>query len=243
MFGSNAQAKNNAALLKALDKSLAIIEFDAKGTVLTANANFCRLLGYAPEEIVGKHHSMFVDADYARSAEYREFWAKLGRGEFDAREYKRIGKGGIEVWIQASYNPVLNSKGVVRRVIKVATDITAEKLVNAEFKAKMDAISLVQAVIEFAPTGEIITANQNFLATMGYTLEEIKGRHHRMFVEPSYAASPGISGVLGQAQPRRAHSRHVRAHRQRRPQSPVAGFLQPDPRCRRAGRQGGQVRH
>ena len=108
----------------------------------------------------------------------------------DAREYKRIGKGGVEVWIQASYNPVFDAKGAVRRVVNVATDVTAEKLKNAEFEAKLDAISLAQAVIEFTPAGEIITANANFLATMGYTLDEIKGRHHRMFVDPAFAASP-----------------------------------------------------
>ena len=110
MFGLNSEAENNAAFVKALNRSLAIIEFDPKGKILSANANFCRLLGYAPEEIIGKHHSIFVDPDYARSPEYGEFWAKLGRGEYDAREYKRIGKGGVEVWIQASYNPVLDSR-------------------------------------------------------------------------------------------------------------------------------------
>ena len=183
------EAKSNAALVKALNRSLAIIEFDPKGKVLSANANFCRLLGYAPEEIIGKHHSIFVDPDYVRGSEYKEFWAKLGRGEYDAREYKRIGKGGVEVWIQASYNPVLDSKGVVRRVVKVATDITAEKLKNAEFEAKMNGVSLAQAVIEFSAAGDIITANDKFLSTMGYSLDEIKGRHHRMFVEPAFAAS------------------------------------------------------
>jgi len=194
MFGlKNLEAQNNAALLKALDASLAIIEFDPKGTILAANANFLRLLGYSLEEIAGKHHSIFVDPGYAQTAEYREFWAKLGRGEFDAREHKRIAKGGREVWIQASYNPVMDSRGAVRRVVKVATDITAEKLKNAEFESKMNAISLAQAVIEFTPAGEILTANKNFLDTMGYTLDEIKGRHHRMFVDPAYAASPDYS--------------------------------------------------
>ena len=135
MFGfSGADA---GGVLKALDRSLAIIEFDPKGNILTANANFCSALGYDLSEIQGKHHSLFVDPEYGRSLEYAAFWAKLGRGEFDAREYKRIGKGGREVWIQASYNPVKSSRGAVTRVVKVATDITAEKVRNADFEGKI----------------------------------------------------------------------------------------------------------
>ena len=183
-FGSGAKS-----VLEALGKSLAIIEFDATGKILTANENFCNAMGYGLSEIKGQHHSMFVEPDYARSQDYKAFWAKLGRGEFDAREYKRLGKGGREVWIQASYNPVVNSKGVVLKVVKAATDITATKLKNAETEGKLNAISRVQAVIEFTPAGEIVTANENFLNTLGYRLAEIKGQHHRMFVEPSYAQS------------------------------------------------------
>ena len=112
MFGFNDAARTDKATLKALDRSLAIIEFDPNGKILAANENFCTAIGYSLSEMKGRHHSMFVDQDYVRSADYKEFWAKLGRGEFDAREYKRIGKGGREIWIQASYNPVMNSKGV-----------------------------------------------------------------------------------------------------------------------------------
>jgi methyl-accepting chemotaxis protein len=182
-IGRGSQAK---AVLAALGKSLAIIEFDPRGTILTANKNFCDVIGYDLEEIVGKHHSMFVDTHYANSADYRDFWAKLGRGEFDAREYKRIAKGGKEVWIQATYNPVFSGNRVVR-VVKVATDITREKLRAAENASKLDPISREQAVIEFTIGGEVITANENFLATMGYRLDEIKGHHHRMFVAPLYS--------------------------------------------------------
>ena len=128
MFGNRKRADENAALTKALDASLAIIEFDRSGRILSANANFCRVIGYEPTEIVGKHHSMFVDPGYARSGDYQDFWAKLGRGDFNSREYRRIGKHGAEIWIQATYNPVLDAKGRVVRVVKVATDITANKL-------------------------------------------------------------------------------------------------------------------
>ena len=177
-------------VLNAMSRALGIIEFDPDGTILTANENFCAVVGYAIDEIKGKHHSLFVEPDYARSQEYRDFWAKLGRGAFDAREYKRIGKGGREVWIQASYNPVIGSGGKVIKVVKIATDITAEKLRNAEFESKLNAISRVQAVIEFTPSGDIITANENFLTTLGYGLNELAGQHHRMLCEETYARSP-----------------------------------------------------
>ena len=184
-----APVSGSKATLEALGRSLAIIEFDVSGNILTANANFCQAMGYDLAEIRGRHHSMFVEPAFAQSQDYRDFWAKLGRGEYEAREYKRVGKGGREVWIQASYNPVKNARGAVVKVVKAATDITTEKLKNADFAGKLNAISRVQAIIEFTPGGEIITANENFLKTLGYRLDEIKGQHHRMFVEPVYAQS------------------------------------------------------
>ncbi len=145
MFGRKASSGSDAAAdLAALGRSLAIIEFDPTGTILTANENFCAAMGYTLPEMQGRHHSMFVDPDFVGSAEYKAFWAKLGRGEYDAREYKRIGKGGSEVWIQASYNPVTNAKGKVVKVIKQATVITAEKLRNVEF-AEHDQCDLTRA--------------------------------------------------------------------------------------------------
>jgi methyl-accepting chemotaxis protein len=138
MFGSNAKA-----VLEALGKSVAIIEFDPTGKILSANQNFCTTMGYTLPEIKGQHHSMFAQPAYARSPEYKAFWAKLGLGQFDTGEYKRIGKGGREIWIRASYSPVVNSRGIVKKVVKVATDITAEKLRNAEFEGKITAISRV----------------------------------------------------------------------------------------------------
>ena len=188
MFGMS-EGNEARAVLRALDRSLAIIEFDPRGTILTANANFCSTLGYTLAEIKGQHHRLFVDAAYAQTADYQNFWTKLGRGEFDSQEYKRIGKGGREVWIQASYNPVKDGSGKVVKVVKVATDVTEAKLRNAEYQAEVDAISRAQAVISFKPTGEVITANENFLNALGYTLSEIRGQHHRMFVDPQYSQS------------------------------------------------------
>ena len=175
--------------LAALDRSLATIEFDPRGKILAANANFCAAMGYALSEIVGQHHSLFVDPAYAAGPEYRAFWDKLGRGEFDAREYLRLGKGGAEVWIQASYNPIRDARGQVSRIVKVASVITDEKRKSAEERGKMEAIGRAQAVIEFTPDGQILTANENFLGALGYSLSEIQGKHHRMFVDQAYAAS------------------------------------------------------
>ncbi|HQT90322.1 MAG TPA: methyl-accepting chemotaxis protein, partial [Acidiphilium sp.] len=132
---------------------------------------------------------MFVDPAYAETNTYREFWTKLSRGEYDSAEYKRIGKGGREVWIQASYNPVKTTAGRVVSVLKQATVITAEKLRSMETQGLVTAVSRAGAVIEFTPEGEILTANENFLTAMGYGLDEIKGKHHRMFVDPEYAKS------------------------------------------------------
>ncbi|MCB8836805.1 PAS domain-containing methyl-accepting chemotaxis protein [Aurantimonas sp. VKM B-3413] len=176
------------AVLAALSRSLGIIEFKPDGTILTANENFCRAIGYSVPEMAGRHHSMFVEPAFVKSADYREFWAKLGRGEFDARQYKRIAKGGREIWIEASYNPVIKG-GKVVKVVKVATDITAAKTTAAENAGKLDAISRAQAVIEFSLDGTILTANENFCSALGYSLDEIKGRKHAMFVEADYAQS------------------------------------------------------
>jgi methyl-accepting chemotaxis protein len=176
-------------VVSALDRSLAIIEFDPFGKILSANAQFCGLMGYHASEIVGQHHRIFVKPEYAASEAYRDFWRKLGRGEYDQQEYLRIAKGGKQVWIQASYNPLRNANGKVASIVKVASDITDTRLRNATFEAKLEAISRVQGVIEFTPTGEVIDANDNFLAVLGYRLDDIKGKHHRMFVDSAQAKS------------------------------------------------------
>lgn len=176
---------DSARILEALSKSQAIIEFDMNGKILTANENFCRTLGYQRGEIVGQHHRLFVDPSEVGTSEYREFWARLNRSDFDQRQYKRIGKAGKEVWIEASYNPVVRG-GKPYKVVKFATDITAIKLQAAEDAGKLAALSRSQAVIEFTPEGDVLTANENFLSALGYSLREIEGRHHSMFCDPDY---------------------------------------------------------
>lgn len=169
------------ALYDAINRVQAVIEFSLDGRVLHANENFLNVFGYTLEEVQGQHHRIFCAPDFSRSREYGFFWDRLGRGEFDAGEYKRLDKAGREVWIQASYNPVLNADGRPESVVKFATDITAEKQRNSEFEGKLDALSRSQAVIEFDMQGNIIDANSNFLRALGYTLQEIKGQHHSMF--------------------------------------------------------------
>jgi methyl-accepting chemotaxis protein len=173
------------AQVAAANRSQAVIEFNMDGTVRSANENFLNTLGYTLDEIRGKHHSMFVAPAERDSAAYREFWAALNRGEYQAAEYKRIGKGGKEVWIQASYNPIFDEKGRPSKVVKFATDVTAQKLKNADLAGQIAAIDKAQAVIEFNMDGTIINANANFLGALGYSLPEIKGKHHSMFVDPS----------------------------------------------------------
>ncbi len=175
--------------ISAIGKSQAVIEFNMDGTIIIANENFLNAMGYSLAEIQGKHHSMFADPAFAASAEYKEFWKKLGRGEYSAGEYQRFGKGGKEVWIQASYNPIFDMSGTPFKVVKYASDITAQKLKNADYSGQISAIGKSQAVIEFNMDGTIITANENFLNAMGYSLTEIQGKHHSMFADSAFTTS------------------------------------------------------
>ncbi|MFT4580054.1 MAG: methyl-accepting chemotaxis protein [Nitrospinales bacterium] len=200
-FGLFGNSKNNhqeiekekqlelQAKLDAIDKSQGTIEFNLDGTVITANENFLNVMGYSLQEAIGQHHRVFCESSYANSNEYKDFWKKLNQGEFDSGEYKRIGKGGKEIWIQASYNPIFDSHGRAVKVIKFATEVTEQKLKNAEYEGKVAAIGKSQGTIEFNMDGTVITANDNFLNVMGYSLREAIGQHHRVFCESSYANS------------------------------------------------------
>ncbi|MBN4098587.1 MULTISPECIES: PAS domain-containing methyl-accepting chemotaxis protein [Methylobacterium] len=191
MFGGTRGTADQAAKLDALDRSQAVIEFQPDGTILTANANFLTAMGYTLSEVQGQHHAVFVEPGYRDSAEYRAFWETLRRGSFQTAEFKRLAKGGRHVWIQASYNPVLDRCGRVVKVVKFATDITAQKLRMLDLEGQIAALHRSQAVIEFDPTGTIVDANQNFLDAMGYRLNEIRGRHHSLFVDTTEQA--GVS--------------------------------------------------
>jgi methyl-accepting chemotaxis protein len=181
----NSDVENEMA---AIDASQAVIKFNLEGTILDANANFCQALSYELKEIVGKHHSMFVDPAYASSHEYREFWANLKAGKFDRRQYRRFAKGGRAIWIEASYNPVFKH-GKPVKVIKIATDITEAKRRAMEDASKLNALSRSQAIIEFTPAGIVLDANENFCSALGYTRDEIVGKHHSLFCDHEYVKS------------------------------------------------------
>ncbi len=186
---ARASARERDSILAALDKSQAVIQFQPDGTIITANANFLDAMGYALEEIQGQHHSIFVDAEYKKSDDYRKFWESLRDGTFQSAEYKRLRKDGSEIWIQASYNPILDKSGNASKIVKYATDITERTMQSADYKGQIEAIHRSQAVISFELDGTIVDANENFLGAVGYSLSEITGQHHRIFAEPDYAES------------------------------------------------------
>jgi methyl-accepting chemotaxis protein len=172
-------------VLEALGRSQAVIEFDPSGKIRTANPNFLKVLGYELSEIVGRHHSMFVDPAEAKTEGYISLWKDMAAGRYRSAEFRRIGKGGREVWIQATYNPILDRSGKVVSVVKFATDVTARKLEDAEVRGQVEAINRAQAVISFTPDGIVLDANDNFLGALGYRRDEIIGKHHSMFVDPA----------------------------------------------------------
>lgn len=173
----------------AINRSQAVIEFELDGTIINANENFLRAMNYSLDEIVGKHHSMFVDRHDAAGPEYKELWRRLNRGESCSGEFRRISKGQKDIWIQASYTPILDQNGNPIKVVKFASDITDAKAQFADFSGQLAAISKSQAVIEFNLDGTILTANENFLSTLGYRLSEIQGAHHSKFVDEQYRNS------------------------------------------------------
>ncbi|MEM7741376.1 MAG: PAS domain S-box protein, partial [Pseudomonadota bacterium] len=177
------------AILEAVNRTQATIEFDLKGRILTANDAFLQTTGYDLSEVVGQHHSIFCDPEYASSAEYRDFWERLGKGEHDSGKYRRYGKDGNPIWIQAAYNPVVDAEGAVIRVIKFATDITDAEKAAFDQKTIRTAVDRTHAVIEFDMDGIVQTANEAFCGAMGYSLDELVGLHHSTFCDPEYTQS------------------------------------------------------
>ena len=182
-------SKADSFFVEVLNKSQAIIEFTPDGRVTRANRNFLDAIGYSEADIVGQHHSVLCTPEYVASAEYRTFWKELASGKIQAGEFKRVGKAGNFVWLQASYNPVHDASGKIVRVVKLAADITAGKMLSLDSAGKIAALNRAQAIIEFTPQGEVLTANENFLGALGYRLDEIVGRHHRMFCDEAYVQS------------------------------------------------------
>jgi len=189
----NRSACELQSLWSAMNRVSAVIEFDTTGRILHANDNFLAVTGYELHEVQGRHHRMFCDAQYTQSSDYREFWFRLGRGDIDSGVYQRFSKNGDELWLRASYNPVFDEDGRVSKVVKFATDITEQKNRDLEHEGKVQAIERSQAAIEFDLTGKVVHANDNFLELLGYTIEEVKGQHHKLFCDPDYVLSPEYS--------------------------------------------------
>lgn len=169
--------------IEALHKAQAMIEFRLDGTILDANDNFLRTMGYQRDEVVGHHHRMFVDPVERESESYKKFWEHLASGQHHTGQYKRFAKNHREVWIQGSYSPIVDRRGRPYKVVKHAIDVTAQRLQTADMEGRLAAISRAQAVISFDLDGIILDANDNFLAVLGYEREEVIGRHHRIFVD------------------------------------------------------------
>ena len=181
------------SLLDAIERSMAVIEFDLQGTVLRANDNFFKTMGYRAEQILGQPHRMFCTPAFARSADYNQLWTQLRNGQFQSGTFERVGGNGASVWLEASYNPVRDEAGNVIKVVKYAMDVTPRLQAESEANAKLAAIDRAMAMIEFNLDGTIITANGNFLQRMGYSLAQIQGKHHRLFCTAELANSAAYS--------------------------------------------------
>lgn len=226
MFGSGkklrealATAEENVsrqkAILDAINRSNACIEFKPDGTVIDANDNFLNALGYSRADIVGRSHQIFCEKSLVNSPEYTSFWQKLGRGEFVSGRFKRIRKDGSPIWLEASYNPILAGDGKLLGVIKFAVDITPRILEAQDRQARLAAIDRSMAVIEFDLTGKILAANDNFLKTMGYcSQQDIVGQHHRIFCDSTLTNSTEYSSFwqsLGRGQVMSGRFKRLRA--------------------------------
>lgn len=189
----NVELKNLKSQLEAINKTMAVIQFTPDGTIKDANNNFLAATGYSLGEIVGKHHRIFCDNHYASSSEYHAFWQDLGRGTAKSGKFERFDKQGNPLWLEASYAPTLDENGNVTCVIKYCSDITELVTKEQEHAGINTAINRSMAVIEFQPSGQIITANDNFLSATGYALSEIVGQHHRIFCDSELVNSPEYS--------------------------------------------------
>ena len=242
-FGfSSGAGREHQAVAAAVQRAQAVISFELDGTIIDANDNFPSVMGYTLDEIKGRHHRMFAEPGFAASAAYEAFWNDLRRGEFKSAQYKRIGKGGKEVWIEASYNPLFDRSGKPYKVVKFATDVTEQVVKNAFYKGQIEAIDRSQAVIQFELDGTIVQANENFLSAMGYSAKEIAGQHHRMFVESAHAASAEYTQFwrdLGNGQFKAGEFKRLGKGGQG---DLDPGLLQPDLRPERQAIQGRQIR-
>ncbi|HBK2042101.1 TPA: energy taxis response protein CetZ [Campylobacter jejuni] len=200
MFGAK---KNNTKIIEQLEKkcnglgdilrsignTMAVIEFTTDGVILEANQNFLTTMKYSLSEIKGKHHSMFCLPEVVNSSAYSDFWKDLRDGKARSGLFRRIAKGGIDVYLEANYLPISDNNGYVYKIIKFANDITQRHYEMLDLRNTIAAANRSMAIIEFKPDGTIITANENFLRAMDFNIDEIKGKHHSMFCDSNYRHS------------------------------------------------------
>jgi methyl-accepting chemotaxis protein len=207
-----ARARESEAVTRALRNSVATIEFTPDGFILDANNLFLDVVGYARDEVLGKHHRIFCDQDTVTSQAYREFWDALRAGHSQSDTFPRRDNHGRKIWLEATYIPVKDEQGQVERILKIASDVTPEHDRLRDQRAMFTAINRSMAVIEFEPDGTIITANDNFLQAMGYRLEDIRGKHHRLFCdEDFYRDNPDFWQQLAAGEYRSGHFHRRRA--------------------------------
>ncbi|WP_435817422.1 methyl-accepting chemotaxis protein [Metapseudomonas otitidis] len=176
----------DALELASIRRTMAMIEFTPDGIILDANPAFLDVVGYRLDEVVGQHHRMFCAREFAHSSAYQQFWERLRKGERFSDRFARLARDGREVWLEATYMPIQDAFGHTLKVLKIATDITAQVEAEHRHESYINAIGRSMAVIEFNLAGEVVSANRNFLELMGYRLEDILGKHHRMFCVDEY---------------------------------------------------------
>ncbi len=178
-------------LVEAITRTQAVVHFSPDGVITDANDIFLKTMDYDHKEAVGKHHRIFMGGNAADRPEYAQFWATLCEGTKKEGEFKRVTKSGSVVWLSATYTPILK-EGRVVSIVKLGRDITAEKVRAVEMATQVAAIDRTQAVVAFDVEGKVLTANDIFLKTMGYSLDEVVGKPHRMFMPdvlpPDYEA-------------------------------------------------------
>jgi methyl-accepting chemotaxis protein len=176
-------------VLGAVDSIYCYSEWDLKGNLLAANKNFLNLFGYQLEELVGKHHRFLVEDSFAQTDAYAKFWSELGAGKTQTGTGKRLTKDGRVIWFDAAFAPVKDEMNRVFKFVSIGRDVTTQRLTDADYAGQIEAIGKSQAVIEFKMDGTVVQANENFLRTMGCALDEVKGRHHGMFVDEAHRHS------------------------------------------------------
>ena len=190
------QARQNRFILESIEATQARIVFAPDGSILDANTNFLDVMGYDLNECLGKNHRIFMHPAERASSDYVEHWRKLKEGRHVEGVFRRIAKSGANVWLHAAYYPIVDTNNKVIRIVKYGVDVTEAESKNAEYQGKLSAIELSQAIAEFTPDGDVISANGNFCKVMEYSPRDVEGRHHRVFVPPEQRESAAYKEFL-----------------------------------------------